>query len=167
MSRTKDERCAFRCSIPPEHSAAKLKVGRRFHSVSIVDTSRNGFTLRAPTALANKLKLDSCYDLYFAGERWEVRLESRYSESSESMTMGCSRVRDLTKLRSPSSWCLPLLPKQDAQSDPTFLLYLILAFLVAVFCLPGMGDGLGTAPKVRKGVNTLVDVGQDLWKNIF
>jgi hypothetical protein len=156
MTRPNDDRNAFRCRIPPENSAAKLKFGRRLVNVCVLDTSRSGFSVRLPNKIARKLNNRKRAVLYFAGEKWEVTAKSSYTGTDDFTVVGLSRIRELTKIDQPASWGFTFLPKTNLQNDPAFLMYLMLAFVVAVICLPGVGDNLGTAPKVRKGLNNVV-----------
>ena len=164
MALAQDEKGAFRCAIAPENSAAKLKVGGKQYDVSVLDTSRSGFTISLPSKQANRLDGKKALELRFRDEQWEVAKQSAYNESPAVTHVGLHRVRDLTKIEEPSSWGFTLLPKFASNTDPFFLLYLMVAFLVACICLPGVGDSLGTAPKVRKGIHSVLDSVRDTIK---
>lgn len=158
MNRMHDDRGAFRCSVSSDNASAKLKIGRKFHDVVVQDVSRKGFTVRVSDKLAKKLKEDTTYQLQFAGEHWEVFKESSYSDSLRETSVGFSRGRDLTDLKMPSSPIWSYAPQVASQADPGFIFFLMLAFLIGCISLPGVGDGLGTAPKVRKGIHIIMDV---------
>ncbi|MCR9293468.1 MAG: hypothetical protein NXI32_12165 [bacterium] len=154
-----DDREAYRCSVSPENAAAQLKVGGKLHLVAVLDTSRNGFTVRMDHSTAQKLKGDGPYDLYFSGEHWEVQKESHFDDGELFTNVGFSRVRERTKVEEPhTAWWQVWANRQHANSDPAFLLYLMLAFLFACIALPGVGDSLGTAPRIRKGVHVIWDM---------
>jgi hypothetical protein len=157
MSRSQVEREEYRCCIVSENSGGLLRVGRKTHKICVVDTSRTGFGIRVPNAVSKKIKDKSKLLLIFGGETWEVALKSRYSEDSQYVNLGLTRVRDLTKITCPRSWGWSLLRNPAAQTDPTFLAFLVLAFLTAVITLPGIGDSLGTAPKVREVIESVVE----------
>lgn len=156
MARPHDTRGAFRCSVAPEHSAATLSVGSRRFRVSVLDTSRKGFTVRIPTAQAQRINGKKKMVLDFAGEQWEVALKSRYIDSENATCLGFARLQDLTKIKQTSGWGFSLHTKTATQADPSFLLFLIFAFVVAAMTLPGIGDSLGTAPKVRDAVRSVI-----------
>jgi hypothetical protein len=109
-----------------------------------------------PTKLASRLTAKRTIVLYFAKEKWQVEVSSSYCEFDQTSIVGFTRIKELTKIVEPSSWGLSMLPRINAQSDPTFLAYLMIVFLIAVVCLPGLGDGLGTAPQVRKHVKSVI-----------
>jgi hypothetical protein len=157
MSRSQVERQEYRCCITSENSGGKLRVGRQLHKICVVDTSRTGFGIRVPNALSKKIRDKSKLFLIFGGETWEVALKSRYSEDSQYVNLGLTRVRELTKITCPTSWCWSFFRNPAAQTDPTFLAFLVLAFLAAVVSLPGIGDSLGTAPKVREVIESVIE----------
>ncbi len=49
----------------------------------------------------------------------------------------------------------------NLQADPAFLMFMMIVFLIMCVTLPGIGDKLGTAPKVRSGVHCVLDVIKD------
>ncbi len=149
---------AFRCSIAPEHSSAELRIGRRKYAVNVLDTSRDGFTLRCSNKVANAWG-ERNVRLNFRGDTWEIRRMSSYNESSEAVHVGCKRLRELTKIEEPTSglWSLFTPKLNSTTNDPTFLMFLIVAFLFACVSLPGLGDKLGTAPKIRSGVEAIFE----------
>ena len=156
MARPNDDRNAFRCRIPPENSAAKLKLRGRLIDVNVLDTSRSGFSVRMPNKIARKLSGRKRAVLFFGGDKWEVTAQSSYTGTDDFTVIGLSRIREITKIKEPRCWGFSL-PKINLQNDPAFLMYLMLALVVAVICLPGLGDNLGTAPKVRKGLSNVVE----------
>lgn len=157
MSRDPNQRQEYRCCIASENSAAKLKIGTSTNDVSVLNTSRTGFCLRVRNDIAKKLRGKRRPILLYNGEIWEVELKSRYSDESKFTNLGVSRVRDLTQFSEPTSWSFGFFSNPTSQADPTFLAFLILAFLVAVIALPGIGDSLGTAPKVRAVIKSVID----------
>ena len=156
MTRNLD-RQEFRCSIAAENSAARLRVGSWTYDVNVVDTSRTGIGIRVSNVIAEKLGKRKRLVVIYQGEKWEVEITSRYQDDPHYTVLGTTRRRELTKLPQPSGWNWNWLTQQSCQADPTFLAFLVLAFLVAVISLPGIGDSLGTAPKVRGVLEWLID----------
>lgn len=163
MRRIEDDREAYRCQIPPENSAATLIVGKKTHQVAVLDTSRNGFTVRTARGLARRLRTGAKYEIHFAGEKWEVEKVSQYNDGTKDWHVGFRRIRELTKFKTPSGLASTLFGKSGVRTDQTLLLYLALSFVLCVLCLPGLGDQLGTAPLVRDGVKHVVD---EVWETI-
>lgn len=157
MEPLRNDRGAYRCSVAPENAEARLKISNKLYRVAVLDTSRDGFTVRMPNSTAFRLKDGGTFLLHFCGERWEVKKESVYNDGDEFSNIGLSRIRDLTRNRVPSSFFYLFSNYQSLQSDPGFLICLLLAFLFACIALPGVGDSLGTAPKIRSGIHFVVD----------
>lgn len=159
MVRSADERSSFRCSVPPENSAAKLRIGRKYHNINITETSRDSFTACMPQATFESIGAREDLKIYFSGEVWTVRRcsDHTYPNSGVPITkVGFKRLKELTPFKQPSSSFFQLFTtKSHGTTDPTFLMYLMLAFLFACLALPGMGDNLGTAPRIRDGVQEI------------
>ncbi len=156
MSCETHDRREFRCCIPAENSAGKLRVDGKQYDVNVLDTSRNGFCIKVSNKVAAKVREKSAIVLSYNGELWEVALKSRYSECGGFTNLGISRIREISKIKPPRSWGISIVPSPGLHNDPTFLAFLIFAFLVATICLPGVGDNLGTAPKVQKAVRSIL-----------
>ncbi len=153
---TTNNRQEYRCCIAAENSAGQLKIAGKTFPVCVLNTSRTGFRVRVPNAIAKRLRGKKLPVLTFAGETWEVEVKSRYTDDSKFTDLGFARRRDLTKYKEPSSWSLALLPQWSVSNDPAFLGMLVIALLTAVVCLPGIGDSLGTAPKVRTVIQSVL-----------
>ncbi len=156
MTRSHDNRTSFRCAIAPEDSAAKVKVRGGMHPCAVLSTSRDGFSIRVKHALAMRIGKAKTIQLWFRGEKWEVSVSSQYRDDEQTTTLGLTRIRELTKLKAPSSWGWFAMPRFSANTDPSFVLALLVAFLATCICLPGIGTSLGTAPKIKAGLNSII-----------
>lgn len=156
MQDTQKRRSAFRCAVAPEYSKGILSVGISKYAINVLDTSRDGYTIRCPARVGSKLKPGKTARLAFRGETWEVDRNSLYNESKDYIHLGCTRVRELTRIKPPkTSMFAALAPRISLSSDPGFLMFLLIAFMVAVVSLPGLGNKLGTAPRIQKGISEI------------
>lgn len=146
----------FRCCIAAENSAGRLKIAGFWYSVCVLNMSRTGYRVRLTNSIAKKLRPGRTPVLDFAGEQWVVDIKSRYSNQDEYTELGLARKKELTKYKLPRSWSFTVPSCLNVDSDPAFLGFLVLAFLTAVICLPGIGDSLGTAPRVRDVVQAVM-----------
>lgn len=147
----------FRCTIAAENSAGRLKIAGFWYNVRVLNMSRTGYRVRLPNSVAKKLRGRRVPVLDFAGEQWEVDVKSRFSAENKFTEIGLARTKELTRYKVPSSWSFCMPNCFNLNSDPAFLGFLILAFLAVVVCLPGIGDSLGTAPKVRHAVRSVIN----------
>lgn len=159
MMTSEEDRKAYRCAVAPENASAELRIGRRRHLAVVLDTSRVGFTVRIENKVLKSLKDGGEYELLFAGEHWRVKKES-HCAGENCINVGFSRVEDITKVETPGSWLPSLSITQRVNSDPTLLMYLLIAFIFACLALPGMGDSLGTAPRIQAGIGV---IWQTIW----
>jgi hypothetical protein len=158
MNSDRNVNTAYRCVVSPENSAGEVRLGNKKYPVVLLDTSRNGFTVRVPKSIGDKIQSKKTCYLSFAGELWEVTCNGVYSETEKQLDIDFVRGRELTKIKQPRLGGAGV-DLFSPQQDPTLLLGLLVGFLLACVCLPGIGDQLGTAPRVTKAV-------QGCW-NIF
>lgn len=157
MITTEITRSAFRCSVAPEQSAGNMRLGWRRHDVRVIDTSREAFTLQVPAATFSRIKEGSRAVLEFNGETWDVECTAVFRMVDDRYHASMARVKDRTAVRGPKTSFWSMLPLVHGTTDPVLPLALLISFLLACVALPGMGDTLGTAPKIRKVV-------QDVWR---
>jgi hypothetical protein len=148
-----EKSAAYRCVISPENSAGELRMGRKSYPIFVLDTSRDGFTAKIPTRLVASIQASKTCQLKFSGELWEVSCNGVYSEATDNSEVDFLRVRELTKIKQPR-FGGPGVSLFSPQQDPTLLLGLMIGFLIACICLPGIGDQIGTAPKVSRAVKS-------------
>lgn len=152
MTHDNDRSVPYKCAIAVENSAAELRVGSKSYRVSVLDASRDGYTIRVSNAILTRIRSKAVCRLEFASSLSEVAFESEFSDCADFTNVGLKRVRDLTKFKMPSGFQFSFGSMFSLQQDPSFLLGLMVAFLLACFCLPGIGDQVGTAPKVSRAV---------------
>lgn len=156
-----ERRSSFRCSIAPEDGAARLKINGKVVPCVVINTSSEGFGIRVPKKIGQRLTVKASIQLWFRNEKWQVVKAWEFQDHSQVMTVGLTRVREVTKIKAPSAWGAALIPRFSSDNDASFLIALVVALMLTCICLPGVGDNLGTASKVRQGVNTMVKYVQD------
>lgn len=148
---------AFRCTVVPEQSSGRLRLGWQRHQIRVLDTSRDAFTLQVSAETFGKLREGSRAILDYHDEVWDVECTAVFRLLDDRFHVSMSRLRDRTAIRGPKSSSLSALLPSGGTADPVLPLALLISFLLACVALPGMGDSLGTAPKIRKAV-------QDVWR---
>lgn len=149
MSTASESAASFRCPVQPENATATLRVGFRKVSVSVIDTSVEGFTLNVPKRSTKRLRHDSKWILEFNGERTLVHPEWMFNAPNGDAQLGVRRVEDLTPPPTVGrSWFFSSSGGDDG-GKAGMALGGVVMLLIAIACLPGIGDDLGTAPLVR------------------
>ena len=80
MTYEPDRKTAYKCAIAVENSDAELRVGSKSYTVAVLDASRDGYTIRVPNAILNRIRSKSSCRLEFASDasvtaRWVVRTD--------------------------------------------------------------------------------------------
>lgn len=148
---------AYRCTVVPEQSAANLRLGWKNYSTRVIDTSRDAFTLEVDARVFQKVKEGTRGVLEYHGEVWDVECVAVFRLMDDQFHITMLRRNDRTHVRVPKSSLWAILPRPNNETDPVLPLALLVSFLFACVALPGMGDSLGTAPKIRKAI-------QDVWQ---
>ncbi|MCA9160578.1 MAG: hypothetical protein KDA72_19740 [Planctomycetales bacterium] len=156
MGCSSNARKEYRCCIAAENSAGKLKIAGKQYNACVLNTSATGYRVRVPNSVAKRVRGRRVCVLDFAGEQWEVEVKSRFTADNQFTDIGFTRTKELTRYTIPTSWSFCSCPNLNLYSDPAFLGFLVLAFLTAVVCLPGIGDSLGTAPRVKTAIRSFM-----------
>lgn len=153
MNSDKSVNVAYRCVVAFENSAGELRLKNKKYPVTLLDTSRDGFTVRVSKSLGKKIQAERTCQLSYSGELWEVTCNGTYSEIENQTDIDFLRVQELTKIKQPRLGGATA-GLFSPQQDPTLLLGLLVGFLIACISLPGIGDQLGTAPRISKTVKS-------------
>ncbi|QDV11653.1 hypothetical protein CA51_15250 [Rosistilla oblonga] len=140
----------FRCPISGERAIGVLKVGRRRIPVTLVDASIEGYTLRVAKKYARKLRKDRKWILIAQHERTLVWPQWRFTAENGAATIAVCRLQDITPQEGVRrTWQLTgSIPKDSGSSLSGMALGGMLLLMIAIVCLPGIGDDLGTAPRI-------------------
>lgn len=145
----------YRCQLPPEDCTCRLRVGRKDIVGELVDLSREDFRVRISKKYAASMRRAKRIELRYHGERWLVKVDRDESNESENVFM-LQRVDELTPVRMPSPWATLKTLNMSRETDPRFVLALMVAFIAACIALPGIGDQLGTAPRIKNGLQSVI-----------
>lgn len=149
-----DRSLPYRCLIGPEQCRAVLKLGGCSVECQVIDLSREDFQVRVPKAKLKKIQRAKNVEIIYRDERWTVRPQSGTPNGSD--TIYLQRIEELTKTKLPSAWASLFSSNMNSQTDPRFLMALMLAFILACLALPGLGDHLGTAPRLKNGIHSVI-----------
>ncbi|MDC0288051.1 hypothetical protein OAM37_04680 [bacterium] len=153
MTETQDP-SYYRCPVHEDHAEAVLCSRRRRLDVLVQETSIDGFTVLVKPQDADRLAIGRPWVLEYSGARVEVHGQWFFNSPDGHVQMGLRRLRDLTKTGASSqSFLFRLRP--PAIHDLGFSGVIYSGLLLAVFlvlAMPGIGDALGTAPKIESAV---------------
>jgi len=157
----------FRCPVPGEQSAATLVVGRSRLSGELLEKSIDGFTLLLPGQVAKKLRLGVPLVLESDAEWAEVHVQWFFHVPGNRMQLGLRRLRDLTpEPQMKQTWWRLGYGKARTLVGPDLLVGLLAVAFVCAISLPGIGDQLGTAPRVREAIHTVFQMAGEAWRRL-
>jgi hypothetical protein len=148
-----DRSCPYRCQVSADTSHAVIRARGRKLNCQVLDLSRDDFHVRIPKgrSLVSKAKK---IEVFYKGEHWLVAVDSKDAPADE---LYLQRLDELTPMEKPCAWATLSRLNLSSQTDPRFVMTLLLAFIFACLALPGRGDKLGTAPKVKNGIHSIFD----------
>jgi hypothetical protein len=91
-------------------------------------------------------------ELHFCQEHWLVSVSKGSCCDDDGVFL--DRIQEFSPVELPSAWNVLGSMKLSSQTDPRFLLTAMVAFILVCLALPGLGDRLGTAQKIKNGVNS-------------
>lgn len=149
----------FRCPVVGDCAGASLKIGRRRIRVNVQDMSIDGFTVLIPSVSAKHLRVGVPWILEYDGTLTETLAQWFHHGLQGQTQVGLRRMRDLTPVTYIGSWYTGFLPSRSRSSggDATvaYAGFTILLFLT--MAMPGLGDYLGTAPRIEAAAVLIYD----------
>jgi hypothetical protein len=144
----------YRCSVPAEDCSCTVRVSGSELICSVFDLSREDFRVKVPWKYVRKLEKARHIELLYHGERWSVRFNQIDPDQTDVVLL--DRIEELTRIKPPSPWHTLDFLRMSQETDPRFVLAVLVAFIAVCVSMPGIGDRLGTAPKIKGGVQTVL-----------
>jgi len=150
--RDPDQGC-FQCPVPPDQSAATLRCGCRQVAVTVAEASIDGFTVLVDAKLIGRLRFDRSWMLKHFDASFEVAPQWLYNEQNGAAQIGLRRMRDWSKPHRRSANSRFRRRFESGDDSNASLAFAGIALIVFVaLALPGIGDSLGTAPRINSAI---------------
>lgn len=148
----------FRCPVQAEMAQATLIVGRWKVPATLQETSIEGFTVTVSPLHSQRLKLGRAWVLKSQNEYCEVHGEWFYNAPDGRVQIGLRRIRDLLRPAEGSGWLsLGQRSRKSSSGKGSEVGFAgAVVFLFVVLCLPGVGDQLGTAPRLQAALQVVL-----------
>lgn len=149
----------FRCPVQRDQSRASIQIGYGRVPAVLQETSIDGFTLTVAPRYASRLRLGRPWLLKTASEKAEVHAEWVFHAPDGQLQLGVRRLRDLTPAEAAGGWWkfgFRLGRKNLHTNTPEVVFAALIAVLIVILSCPGLGDQLGTAPRIRAAVHSVV-----------
>lgn len=159
----------FRCRVPSEQSKASLRIGSSTIPAVLQETSIDGFTVTVDPKYGKRMRVARRWLLTTENEKAEVHAEWMFHAPSGAIQLGLRRLRDLTPSEEPRGglmWGWGRRRSIDS-STPELVFAGLVVFLFVTLSLPGLGDHLGTAPRIRSAVQGVMDTAGMMLREIL
>lgn len=150
----------FRCPVQSDQSSAVIYIGRRRIPAVLQETSIDGFTLTVAPKYASFLRMGRPWLLKTHDEKVEVHAEWLFHAPQGQVQLGARRLRDLTPSEQPKrGWGLGIFGARRANhaNTPELIFAGLVLTIFLIMSLPGIGEQLGTAPRIRAAVEGVVE----------
>lgn len=153
-----DDRSYARCTVQGDRTAL-LRIGRNKIEVEMQETSIAGYTLEVDAKHKRLLKNAKSIHVSFNGMKADATLETIMKAPNGKLRIGLKRQTEPKKAKSgKNSFLSRFARKADAQNTTNVMVayggFVIVLF--TVMALPGLGDRLGTAPRIEGAVQWVV-----------
>lgn len=162
----------FRCRVAEEQSLGCLRIGRIRLRVHVDEKSIDGFTIRMTDDDLARLRFRKKeWVLEQLSEQSSVRPEWFLNHADGVVQLGLRRIADLTPPPPVPSGLAALFSLKGIgaclSSCCEIWLGCAALLLLAILTLPGMGDYLGTAPRIRQGSSLIVRSFDEFFRGFF
>ncbi|WP_068133503.1 hypothetical protein [Roseimaritima ulvae] len=151
----------FRCPVQPDLAKATIRVGRQSVIATLQEQSIDGFTLLVEPKHALKLQVGVPWVLITDSERLKVRAEWMFHAENGKVQLAVRRLEDLRKAEDSDrhSWAMfTRRVRGSGESGGNEIAFAgIVLFLFIALSMPGLGDRLGTAPRIQAAVEGLIN----------
>jgi hypothetical protein len=159
IAEREEQEVYFRCPIPSDQAKAVLIVGRRSIPILVQEASIDAFTVLVAPKYSSKLKVGRPWTLEYDDTRTEIHPQWIFNSPDGQVQLGLRRLRDLTTQAMVRRSFLTKVGGKRYE-DPSFSAAAyggFVLFLFALMSLPGLGDRLGTAPRIERTLRWIVD----------
>jgi hypothetical protein len=162
----------YRCRVTADLSAGTLQVGRKRFDVLVDEKSIDGYTIRIKADDLAKIKFNrKVWILEHFQERSEVHPEWFLNPTSDLIQLGLRRLADVTPQPKAPSVFRSIFSLRGLlhrlTNSPEMMLGGAAMILLMLLTLPGFGDHLGTAPRIRQGSIFFVQFFDETVRSIF
>jgi hypothetical protein len=152
------------------NTGATLAIGGRRIKLHVRETSGRGFTLGTKKRNAKKLKSGKRGDLYYDGRRYLVQTEQTLGEVGDEARFFVGVIREYEPkeswaFRLPFTRGRKIISHESAANSGAVYGGFVL-FLFCALALPGLGDRLGTAPRIESALRILSNNVTDVWNAV-
>ena len=147
---------SYRCKVSLGNSRGSLRLGWKRYKVDITELSRDSFSVRVPSSIANKIVVGSKSKLLYEEMLWSVQCTNKWIGESNQVNIEFQQLEELTPLKLRKA---PLGGKARqvaaiGQTDPTLPVAMLGAFIIAVLILPAWGGQWGTSERMCSAVSS-------------
>ncbi len=151
----------YRCPVQRGCGQASLRVGTRQIPVTFEEQSIDGFTITVEASKRGRLRFAKMWVLCSEHDVVEVHPEWMFHAPNQSVQLGLRRLKDLSTESKASRrwqfWRSGWNARKNDHHGHEIAFAGILFLLLAILSLPGLGDALGTAPRIQAAA---AEVGQ-------
>lgn len=155
----REQSAAFRCSVSPELSRARVKIGWSSYNACVTEVSRDGFTLSLPDKVAKRVPQGTEFQLDYRGERWILQSEYRNQDSDGNALVSAVCTKDLTKMNYRDGSIRESLfgGVKISPTDPVLPIGVVAGIILILLISPGWGDQLGTSSYLTDMIRQIID----------
>jgi hypothetical protein len=150
----------YRCQVTPEQSAATISFAGRRIPVVLRESAIDGFTISIADRYAGRLVLGRQWMLRTGRQRNRVHAEWLFHSPGNDLQVGLRRLGEIEASVEPTGGWRTYIGnvRRSDYTNPAGLCFA--ALVVVIFLLAsllGVGDALGTAPRIQRLAETLLD----------
>ena len=157
MNKTTERRSDNRRLVEPQESLGFLEHESSRSAVKVIDRSAGGFTVAIPPEQAQQFPGGENATLAIGSQYYTVMISGSFREGNRKSHLGLKLVAtEEPPKRNTHRISNPVTKENTSSSRDRFTFGLVMALLLALVALPGIGDLLGTAPLIRVAIQSSI-----------
>ncbi len=146
---------SYRCKVSAGNNRGSLQLGFKRYTVTVIEMSRDSFTVRVPPSLGRKLAIGRKCKLLYQEMLWSVGCTSKWIGESNQVDLEFQQLDELTppKLQQAGMSGSANNVSAAGAKDPTLPLALLVAFIITVLIAPAWGGQWGASDKICAAVS--------------
>jgi hypothetical protein len=148
-----DSTPSYRCKISRGNTKALLRLGWHKYKVDVVEISRDSFSVRVPTKIANQVAVGGKSKLLYQEMLWSVLCTHKWINNEKQTDLEFKQIAELTKPKIDKG---PLKSGvkgvRAVQSDNSLPIAFGVATIMAILIMPAWGGQWGTSDAICTAV---------------
>ena len=146
---------SYRCKVSSGNSVASLHLGWRSYKVTVIEMSRDSFSVRVPSSIGAKIRIGKSLKLFYQEMLWKVLCRQKTTGENNQVELEFQQIAELTPMTISSSRLRGKAGQTSAiPKDNSLGVMSGVALLLIIMIMPAWGGRWGTSDAICTAVQS-------------